>query len=244
MIFPALASILKAPSGGGGFAPTDIAGLVGWWDASDASTITASSGAVSQWDDKSASGLDVTQATGSNQPSTGINTQNGLNVISFGSGDLLRVTPVTAICGSAFTIFFVFRKTGANNSFEAAPITMTAGNAARPIDAWGANRYITTTAAVNSTDIRATTLWSQISWTGVSGASSTFTERKDGAFVASGNRPNSLSTTGQIITMASRGDGVTKLTGDVAEIVVYDVELTGTDLTDVEAYLATKWGTA
>jgi hypothetical protein len=59
-----------------------------WLDAADTSTITESSGSVSQWNDKSGNGYNVTQGTGLNQPTTGSATINGLNVLTFdGSND-------------------------------------------------------------------------------------------------------------------------------------------------------------
>ena len=70
--------------------PLDLAGLVAWYDASDLSTITdAGAGAVSQWADKSGNGNHVTQGTAGLRPTTGIRTQNGLNVIDFDGGDWL-----------------------------------------------------------------------------------------------------------------------------------------------------------
>jgi hypothetical protein len=53
-----------------------------WLDASDTSTITESSGAVSQWNNKGTLG-NFTQATGALQPTTGATTLNGLNVMDF-----------------------------------------------------------------------------------------------------------------------------------------------------------------
>lgn len=58
-----------------------------WLDASDATTITASSGDVSQWNNKGSLG-NFTQATGAVQPKTGVTTLNGLNVLDF-AGDYL-----------------------------------------------------------------------------------------------------------------------------------------------------------
>lgn len=73
------------------FRPDQLPGLNLWLDASDTSTITSSSGAVSQWSDKSGNGINLTQGTAANQPTTGSTTLNGLNVISFdGSNDNLR----------------------------------------------------------------------------------------------------------------------------------------------------------
>lgn len=55
----------------------------GWWDASDTSTITHGVSNVSQWNDKSGNSFHVLQDEGAYQPSTGIRTINGLNVIDF-----------------------------------------------------------------------------------------------------------------------------------------------------------------
>jgi hypothetical protein len=54
-----------------------------WYAADDASTITESAGAVSQWNDKSGNGNHAVQSTASLQPITGATNLNGLNVIDF-----------------------------------------------------------------------------------------------------------------------------------------------------------------
>lgn len=59
-----------------------------WLDAADASTITESGGSVSQWNNKGTL-ENLTQASSANQPTTGANTVNGLNVIDF-AGDYLE----------------------------------------------------------------------------------------------------------------------------------------------------------
>jgi hypothetical protein len=53
-----------------------------WMDASDSSTITESSGSVSQWNNKGSLG-NFTQGTSNRQPTTGASTLNGLNVLDF-----------------------------------------------------------------------------------------------------------------------------------------------------------------
>jgi hypothetical protein len=63
-----------------GFIPTQVSGLVLWLDASDATTITQSSGNISQWRDKSTSAL---TATATNNPTLIANIQNGFPGISF-----------------------------------------------------------------------------------------------------------------------------------------------------------------
>lgn len=62
---------------------------VAWYDASDLSTITESGGFVSSLADKSGNGKHMVQAVGANQPTTGTQTQNSLNVLDFNGDDFL-----------------------------------------------------------------------------------------------------------------------------------------------------------
>jgi hypothetical protein len=62
-----------------GFIPTQVAGLALWLDASDTTTITQSSGTITQWTDKSTSAL---TATAVNSPTLVAKIQNGLPGIS------------------------------------------------------------------------------------------------------------------------------------------------------------------
>lgn len=72
------------------------ASLVGWWDASDSSTITIGTG-VSAITDKSGNSRTFSQATSGDQPALITNAQNGLSVMRFdGAGDkLLTASAVT-----------------------------------------------------------------------------------------------------------------------------------------------------
>jgi len=63
--------------------PTFLPGMLWWFDASDTSTITSSANKVSVWTAKNNPGITLTQATASSQPTTGVDTQNGLNVLTF-----------------------------------------------------------------------------------------------------------------------------------------------------------------
>lgn len=57
-----------------------------WLDAADASTITESGGAVSQWDDKSGNGRHVLQATENKKPTYNLTGLNNKPAIDWGSG--------------------------------------------------------------------------------------------------------------------------------------------------------------
>ncbi len=97
------------------FSPLDLSPAL-WLDASDATTITASSGAVSEWRDKSGNARHATQATAAAQPTTGTATLNGLNVIDFdGSGDVLASALATsAVNNWAIAMVWVPDTTTAN----------------------------------------------------------------------------------------------------------------------------------
>jgi len=74
---------------GKAFSPSDLAGLKAWYDASDTATISVSGTAVTQWNDKSTSGFNLTQGTAGNRPTSGVSTQNGKNIITADGGDWL-----------------------------------------------------------------------------------------------------------------------------------------------------------
>lgn len=76
--------------------PDDLSGgLVAWYDASDASTITTNSGNVTDWLDKSGNGVHLTQATVGDQPSVVSGAMNGLDVLEFAN----RTEDMDAIVG-------------------------------------------------------------------------------------------------------------------------------------------------
>jgi hypothetical protein len=70
-----------------GFLPTDLAGLEGWYDASDAGTITLNGSNVSQWDDKSGNDNHAVQATASEQPAYEL--YEGLQGVVFEDNDVI-----------------------------------------------------------------------------------------------------------------------------------------------------------
>lgn len=86
-------------------------GLTLWLDASDTSTITDSSGSVSVWADKSGNDIDATQGTGSAQPTTGVQTANGKNVLVFdGTNDYMDIgSGIYGLPNDDNTIFIVSR---------------------------------------------------------------------------------------------------------------------------------------
>jgi hypothetical protein len=82
-----------------------------WLDAADASTITESGGAVSQWDDKSGNGRDISQASSTQRPTLATTGLNGKPTLDFdGSNDYLFNASVGASGLSNATIISVFKQ--------------------------------------------------------------------------------------------------------------------------------------
>ena len=73
------------------FNPSDDTALLGWWDASDSSTLTENSGSVSIWADKAGSAA-LTQSFAPQMPETDVRTIGGLNALNFDGGRLMVAT--------------------------------------------------------------------------------------------------------------------------------------------------------
>lgn len=75
--------------GGAAWTPANIEGLSLWLDANDASTITLNGSTVSQWDDKSGNGYNVSNANASTQPDYLTTGFNGKPTLQVTGGDFL-----------------------------------------------------------------------------------------------------------------------------------------------------------
>lgn len=88
------------------FNPLQITGLVGWWDAADAATLTYNGSLVSQWADKSNNSYHLTQSVTNHQPSYTFNAINTLPVIDFSDTyDFLTNTDISI--SPPFSLFMV-----------------------------------------------------------------------------------------------------------------------------------------
>ena len=219
----------------GGWTPIDLgAALWGWWDATDSATITApTGGAVSQWNDKSPNARHVTQPTLSFRPVTGTRTINGLNGFDFfptPNYTFLTLTPVTL--PQPFTFVAVAQyddvDTAARNTVCGAPALYFRTNAGN----WNMNAG---TALIGSADDALPHVLVGI----FNGATSEY--RKDGTSMIVGNAGTSgISAAAFNI---GRNQASTTWDGIIGEVVVTNTALSGADLTALESYLRTKWGT-
>lgn len=209
-----------------------------WLDASDATTITSVGAAVSQWDDKSGNGNHASQAVGVNQPSTGIDTVNGLNVLTFDGV-------------ASYLVSLGVRATQPNTTILVAGTTNTTPSQQPIIDGYpeGINRQLALTGSSNTllginsgAWIYSTATEDAVPHTFIlsyAGAASGIVA--DGATVATGDAGTRDLSGGMII---GTGFNLNKFyEGPIAEIVVVDRALTAAEYSQVAVSMAAKWGT-
>ena len=229
------AGVLGSARVGSTWTPESLgAALVGWWDASDAATITQSGGYVSAWGDKSPSARALTQATSTAQPLTGTRTLNGLNVLDFDGGDWLVNTTLLATV-QPFTVatvsqFDATTGTGAFVAYNNGAHTPYAGTDG--IWKSSAGTFLTTGVAANTSPHVHAYIFN--------GASTQL--RIDGAQVALGNA--GTNGTGATVAGAVTTAGGSPLNGALGECLIASGALSGADLANLETYLKTKWGIA
>ncbi len=226
---------------GAAFSPLDIPNLKLWLDADDAGTITKdASDFVSQWDDKSGEGNDVSQATGSKQPKWIDNVQNSKPIIRFDAIDdfLNRTTFVNGALTQPNTVFVVCKMpdtTTATNGF------VFDGNTTRHLfthnDILGASDYdifagveLKPPTTVDTTNI----LLYTIHFNTTAGSL-----RKSKSQISSGNVGTNTFNGIVLAVPITLADSFSN--PDIAELLVYNKSLTTTERDDVETYLTDKW---
>ena len=222
----------------GGWTPADLTGLILWLDASDTATIIHASGVVSAWNDKSGNGRHHVQVTAGHRPSTGSRTVYGLNVIDFdGVDDHLEYT--WTVQPQPLTIAAVVHTDSNTNSQVYARTTGTALNLGHG-GLWRYAAGTTRTATGFVPDMtRAHVLIGCFQ-----GTSSRL--RLDGAQIHDGTAasPGAGGLGADGAATGAYVDGTQPLNGAVGEIVIVTTNLNGTaDVTSLETYLRTKWGT-
>lgn len=233
-----------------------------WLDAADASTITLNGSTVSQWNDKSGNGRNVSQATAANQPTFTASGLNGKPVLTFDGADwLFNANPGALIRNVAGgTVAGVVNYT--NATIQRIPIATMIGTGAgvrlaaglqaagttnilsRRLDAEaGASSVASPPAYTNGTNLiqvgvarySAGALDQFVN--GVAGGT--------GTFPSSGNSSDTDSAT-LVIGGTSTDDGVTlngnQMLGFVGEVVYTNTALSATDRQRLEGYFAWKWG--
>lgn len=229
------------------WSPLDLGNVGGWWDASDTSSITASSGATSQWNDKSGNGYHFTQSTGSAQPTTGTRTQNSLNVLDFDGGDWMTAGDVLDVTTGGLTLFVVCKFDGTGDGTPVGKHVNGAGHGRYGLTRVSGSMYAIfadpggdpgPTKADTSTAARVLSL--RVARSGGNkqlffDGTSQVTQATSGA--------SSYNTT-QAFKCGEYDGSLYRLDGWIGEIIHYTTNLSDTDHGTVVTNLKTKWGTA
>ena len=230
--------------------PKQIGGLVLWLDAADTDTITDTTGSVTQWDDKSPNQYHFAQGTGAEQPTTDSVTTAGKNVIDYdGTDDNVELASAalrTALSiNTDQSVFFVFKA----DSTSGTQVPLISANTAG--DDW----YVITLINNNLS----TAFFNGATYTNGQGKSS-FTDTTnynvltaiyDQAGASTAARLNGTAFTGAVsgngagnlqTTIGSRAGATSPFNGQIAEIIIYDSQLSDANRDKIEAYLGQKWG--
>lgn len=222
--------------------PTSLAGLQLWLDADDDQTVKETANSVSQWNDKSGNGNDVTQGTGSAQPTTNVSTLNSKNVIDFDGNDTLVLpSALFTIPNGANTIFVVCKRNTETGSSEKIIGLSEAGSQRLLLD-YGSVADAAFYQSRSASGDGATQSGTNTSFT-------TFSCFRDGTTQSISRNGATASTNasgadepgidaGHIGSLAGSS---AFLIGSVAEVIIYDRALSATEITSVENYLSAKW---
>jgi len=214
--------------------PTMIPNLVVWFDAADTSTIADTTGAVTQWNDKSGNGNNIVQATALDQPVTNATTQNGLNVMDFEDDE--HVEAIVDTISQPLTIFTVVKFTdkasGVGETFVDSSVSTDDRLFVRKandndIDV-SAGIIVTGNAALSGFNIYAVLANTTASSLFVNGASQ---------FVGQDIGANDF----ELITIGANASASAGLTGSVAETIIYSRLLTEGERISITKYLSSKW---
>jgi hypothetical protein len=225
----------KKASGSSFSDPTDIDGLVGWWDFSDATTLYTDAGStlvssdgdlIYQANDKSGSNWHHTQATEAARPTYKTNIKNGLSIARCDGGDSLADAyeldqPIT-ICfvanASALSGYLI-------GGSYAPRVSLTTPS---DIVIWCSSTY-------RQSGVISTGSFYQIVLQ-LNGASSAV--RSNGSEIGTGNPGGSGFNSASHSLFQRTGS---YFTGDVGEILYYNSIISGADLANLETYLNDKW---
>lgn len=221
----------------GAFSPSDLANIRLWLKA-DAITGLNDNDNISTWEDSSANGYDVTQGTGTKQPTYQTNELNSLPVVRFDGGDTL--TNMTSIMSAdpSFTVFAVAKSSdwdaatndvlNIGDDFTQAFILRT--QSSNTMKVWQPNTNNLTTGTITDSN------WYYFSYT--YNASTNAAE-----LFLDGVSADTATISGIDPDKTYIGSFIDSFyfTGDIAEVIVYEQELSDTDRESVENYLATKY---
>lgn len=221
-------------------APGDLGNNLALWLKAD-DGVTEASGVVSEWSDKSGNGNTAAQENSGDQPTYTDDQLNGYPTISFDGndfmilGDVLDFTPQT----DAFTYLSVFNTTGTGTLLSRAENT-TEANRQYQFLVFGTAYSHVIGGTLTQGSATATGNW-QV------GASVIGTTDVDsytlGSIDVNGGAIGTATEPGANVVLGARSNGTAEsFSGEMAEVIMFDTDLSTADRRDVETYLAIKYG--
>ena len=246
-----------------GFDPRSIANLTGWFDATDSTSYTESSGQVSEWRDKSGSSNHISQSTANNRPTlfeSASDTQNatrstigGKQAIFFDGANDILATANTVTSSQSRTVIAVARRTSnspAAASTLAALGTSTTTAANRWLCRYGIAGALHVGGDSSTTNQNISSLPS--GWTSghIACWSQTSSNRNlsyflnGTSFAITGNPPVTQTAFAGLTIGATpiNGSFIQFMNGHIGEILIYDRELSESERSAATRGLASKWG--
>jgi len=223
------------------FFPTDLSGLVLWLDGADVGSVTQTDGRVTQWDDKSGNNNDAV-ATGTERPSYIAETSRAIPSLSFDGGDdLLTITDAASLdWGNTVSFFVVFNVTGSSTTEEF--FNKGSGGRMRRINTEArlqnpGNLVITSNSPAFSINTNSILTVTQ----GALGIDQRLRINGTDEFLF-GFTIFPLSDNTDDLIIGNNVGGTAGLTGKISEVIMYDRVLTISEIDQVEAALAIKYG--
>jgi len=222
-----------ASSKQGVFLPTDVAGLKVWIDVDDNSTITESGGVISQIDDKSGEGNDLSQATVGLRPLLITAEHNGKDTMRFDGTDdhIERTTFVGGALTQPNTVFIVCTMPSA--SVE----TVFDGPTARHLFQRSGTQYQVFAGTLPAAFDTVNTAFAQFNILFNTTASDTRRNKTD---LVTGQDVGTNTFNGLILGANDQGNQDAGI--DISEYLVYNADVSDSDRDLIETYLANKWG--
>jgi hypothetical protein len=202
---------------------------------SGGSAVTTDGSAVARWEDQSGNGRHATQSTSNNRPILKTSVQNSKNIVRYdGSNDELGVgafitsdtTPVWVFTVNKFGSNSLFGNTA---NFDRFAYFYFATSTKIGIGRHGATDEVTANHSAN--------IWAVIS--GFSQKINSSTETK--IRINKSETTKSANTSGgQIFNLVGKG-GAFAYNGDIGELLVYNQDISLSNIEKIEDYLNTKW---
>lgn len=234
------------------FVPTDIAGLVAWYDFSDVTKLWQDTGRTSAISADGQSIKGVTDKAAANHlsqasaaPVYKANIKNGLSIARFtaaSSHQLLTGTSPTVPNGTApFTAFFVASRASSADMRVVGRASGSGGWAGGALG--GATTARVTTLTVKDYDfVGGWTLSTFHVQEFVLDSSQDVTWRKNGTSLGTAAHTAFAADPGTAAATVGSRNGADFWDGDIAEVLVYNVDIGTTASSQVRSFLGTKWG--